>query len=80
MFDIPTLRREWLSNPRRDILAGIVVAQPEARFLAGIPPARELLIEGGIGGHDAVPRLCAPVPAIRGARVALSVSEAAEIP
>ena len=33
MFDIPTLRREWLSNPRRDILAGIVVA------LALIPEA-----------------------------------------
>ena len=33
MFDISALRREWLSNPRRDVLAGIVVA------LALIPEA-----------------------------------------
>lgn len=44
MFDIPTLRREWLSNPRRDILAGIVVALaliPEAigfSIIAGVDP------------------------------------------
>ena len=44
MFDIPALRREWLSNPRRDILAGIVVALaliPEAigfSIIAGVDP------------------------------------------
>jgi len=44
MFDIAALRREWLSNPRRDILAGIVVALaliPEAigfSIIAGVDP------------------------------------------
>ena len=44
MFDIATLKREWLSNPRRDILAGIVVALaliPEAigfSIIAGVDP------------------------------------------
>ncbi|OBX18622.1 sodium-independent anion transporter [Erythrobacter sp. QSSC1-22B] len=44
MFDIDTLKREWLSNPRRDILAGIVVALaliPEAigfSIIAGVDP------------------------------------------
>ena len=44
MFDIPTLKREWLSNPRRDILASIVVALaliPEAigfSIIAGVDP------------------------------------------
>ena len=44
MFDIATLRREWLANPRRDILAGIVVALaliPEAigfSIIAGVDP------------------------------------------
>jgi SulP family sulfate permease len=44
MFDLATLRREWLSNPRRDILAGIVVALaliPEAigfSIIAGVDP------------------------------------------
>ncbi|MBA4765909.1 MAG: SulP family inorganic anion transporter [Erythrobacter sp.] len=44
MFDISALKREWLSNPRRDILAGIVVALaliPEAigfSIIAGVDP------------------------------------------
>ncbi len=44
MFNISALRREWLSNPRRDILAGIVVALaliPEAigfSIIAGVDP------------------------------------------
>ena len=44
MFDIPALKREWLSNPRRDVLAGIVVALaliPEAigfSIIAGVDP------------------------------------------
>lgn len=44
MIDIPALRREWLSNPRRDILAGTVVALaliPEAigfSIIAGVDP------------------------------------------
>jgi sulfate permease, SulP family len=44
MFDIATLKREWLSNPRRDVLAGIVVALaliPEAigfSIIAGVDP------------------------------------------
>ncbi len=44
MFSIATLRREWLSNPRGDILAGIVVALaliPEAigfSIIAGVDP------------------------------------------
>ncbi|QYU68955.1 SulP family inorganic anion transporter [Leptolyngbya sp. 15MV] len=44
MFDISTLKREWLANPRRDILAGIVVALaliPEAigfSIIAGVDP------------------------------------------
>jgi sulfate permease, SulP family len=44
MFDLSALRREWLSNPRRDILAGIVVALaliPEAigfSIIAGVDP------------------------------------------
>ena len=44
MFDMSALRREWLSNPRRDILAGIVVALaliPEAigfSIIAGVDP------------------------------------------
>lgn len=44
MFDFSALRREWLSNPRRDILAGIVVALaliPEAigfSIIAGVDP------------------------------------------
>ena len=44
MFDVSALRREWLSNPRRDILAGIVVALaliPEAigfSIIAGVDP------------------------------------------
>ena len=42
MFDIATLKREWLSNPRRDILAGIVVA------LALIPEAIGFSIIAGV--------------------------------
>jgi sulfate permease, SulP family len=44
MIDISALKREWLSNPRRDILAGIVVALaliPEAigfSIIAGVDP------------------------------------------
>jgi SulP family sulfate permease len=44
MPDISALRREWLANPRRDILAGIVVALaliPEAigfSIIAGVDP------------------------------------------
>ena len=44
MFSIAMLRREWLSNPRGDILAGIVVALaliPEAigfSIIAGVDP------------------------------------------
>ncbi|GGD78783.1 SulP family inorganic anion transporter [Croceicoccus mobilis] len=44
MFDPATLRRDWLSNPRADILAGIVVALaliPEAigfSIIAGVDP------------------------------------------
>lgn len=44
MFTIETLKREWLSNPRSDILAGIVVALaliPEAigfSIIAGVDP------------------------------------------
>lgn len=44
MFDISAIKREWLSNPRRDILAGIVVALaliPEAigfSIIAGVDP------------------------------------------
>ncbi|MGV2497394.1 SulP family inorganic anion transporter [Pelagerythrobacter aerophilus] len=44
MIDIPALRREWLSNLRRDILAGTVVALaliPEAigfSIIAGVDP------------------------------------------
>ncbi|OZA94549.1 MAG: sodium-independent anion transporter [Erythrobacter sp. 34-65-8] len=44
MLDITALKREWLSNPRRDILAGIVVALaliPEAigfSIIAGVDP------------------------------------------
>ncbi|MDM7957110.1 SulP family inorganic anion transporter [Blastomonas sp.] len=44
MFQIETLKREWLSNPRGDILAGIVVALaliPEAigfSIIAGVDP------------------------------------------
>ncbi|MCR9180372.1 MAG: SulP family inorganic anion transporter [Erythrobacteraceae bacterium] len=44
MFDLTALRREWLSSPRRDILAGIVVALaliPEAigfSIIAGVDP------------------------------------------
>ncbi|WP_086617139.1 SulP family inorganic anion transporter [Erythrobacter tepidarius] len=44
MFNLVALRREWLSNPRRDILAGIVVALaliPEAigfSIIAGVDP------------------------------------------
>lgn len=44
MFSIATLQREWLSNPRGDILAGIVVALaliPEAigfSIIAGVDP------------------------------------------
>jgi SulP family sulfate permease len=44
MLSLPTLRREWLSNPRGDILAGIVVALaliPEAigfSIIAGVDP------------------------------------------
>ncbi len=44
MLDFAALRREWLSNPRRDILAGIVVALaliPEAigfSIIAGVDP------------------------------------------
>ena len=44
MFTIETLKREWLSNPRGDILAGIVVALaliPEAigfSIIAGVDP------------------------------------------
>ena len=44
MFDMSSLRSEWLSNPRRDILAGIVVALaliPEAigfSIIAGVDP------------------------------------------
>ena len=44
MFDISVLKREWLSNPRRDILAGLVVALaliPEAigfSIIAGVDP------------------------------------------
>ncbi|WP_373489415.1 SulP family inorganic anion transporter [Blastomonas sp.] len=44
MFSIATLRREWLANPRADILAGIVVALaliPEAigfSIIAGVDP------------------------------------------
>ena len=44
MLSIASLRREWLSNPRGDILAGIVVALaliPEAigfSIIAGIDP------------------------------------------
>jgi SulP family sulfate permease len=45
MFDIATLRREWLGNVRADILAGIVVALaliPEAigfSIIAGVDPS-----------------------------------------
>lgn len=44
MFNLATLRRDWLSNPRADILAGIVVALaliPEAigfSIIAGVDP------------------------------------------
>jgi SulP family sulfate permease len=44
MFNVAALRREWLANPRRDILAGIVVALaliPEAigfSIIAGVDP------------------------------------------
>lgn len=44
MFDISTFRRDWLGNPRADILAGIVVALaliPEAigfSIIAGVDP------------------------------------------
>jgi len=44
MTNIATLRRDWLSNPRADILAGIVVALaliPEAigfSIIAGVDP------------------------------------------
>ncbi|HSG55150.1 MAG TPA: SulP family inorganic anion transporter, partial [Paracoccaceae bacterium] len=44
MFDTTTLRRDWLANPRKDILAGIVVALaliPEAigfSIIAGVDP------------------------------------------
>jgi len=44
MFNIAALRRDWLSNPQRDILAGIVVALaliPEAigfSIIAGVDP------------------------------------------
>ena len=44
MTAFATLRRDWLSNPRADILAGIVVALaliPEAigfSFIAGVDP------------------------------------------
>lgn len=44
MIDISALKREWLSNPRRDILAGVVVALaliPEAigfSIIAGVDP------------------------------------------
>ncbi|WP_260483503.1 SulP family inorganic anion transporter [Sphingomicrobium flavum] len=44
MFDLTKLRREWLANPRADILAGIVVALaliPEAigfSIIAGVDP------------------------------------------
>ena len=44
MIDTATLRRDWLSNPRADILAGIVVALaliPEAigfSIIAGVDP------------------------------------------
>jgi SulP family sulfate permease len=44
MFDMSALRQEWLSNPRRDVLAGIVVALaliPEAigfSIIAGVDP------------------------------------------
>ncbi|WP_439468034.1 SulP family inorganic anion transporter [Blastomonas fulva] len=44
MFDFNTLRRDWLANPRADILAGIVVALaliPEAigfSIIAGVDP------------------------------------------
>ncbi|WP_439534324.1 SulP family inorganic anion transporter [Polymorphobacter sp.] len=44
MFDINTLRRDWLANPRADILAGIVVSLaliPEAigfSIIAGVDP------------------------------------------
>ncbi|GGB74884.1 SulP family inorganic anion transporter [Blastomonas aquatica] len=44
MFNLETLKREWLSNPRDDILAGIVVALaliPEAigfSIIAGVDP------------------------------------------
>ena len=45
LFDLHVLRREWLANPRADILAGIVVALaliPEAigfSIIAGVDPA-----------------------------------------
>jgi SulP family sulfate permease len=42
MFNLAALRREWLSNPRRDILAGIVVA------LAMVPEAIGLSIIAGV--------------------------------
>ena len=44
MLNIATLRRDWLANPRTDILAGIVVALaliPEAigfSIIAGVDP------------------------------------------
>ncbi len=44
MFDTATLRRDWLANPRKDVLAGIVVALaliPEAigfSIIAGVDP------------------------------------------
>ena len=44
MFDLATLRRDWLSNPRAEVLAGVVVALaliPEAigfSIIAGVDP------------------------------------------
>ena len=57
MFSIATLRREWLSNPRGDILAGIVVALaliPEAigfSIIAGVDPKVGLYASFSIAGH-----------------------------
>ena len=45
MLNLTTLKREWLSNPRRDLLSGTVVALaliPEAiafSIIAGVDPA-----------------------------------------